>query len=879
MTLDSLKEHKTKRVKGSVLFTVLVVLMVLIVFLVGTLGIATAANRRAQNAFTSSQAQYTARSVVDGVVVAMQNVEDFKKAIDALPDYDAADPDKSKMIMDGSQVTLPTDQHYGTVQEVEVARQPSQYSFDETKQLWTEVNVLKVTATVRSGKEVSSYSTYITSALEAKETVIPPSGDRVLSGGTAAISTPSLSVGANVSMYGGAAVGFDITKLLNTTVDPYTYTFDPTQVSSGNANDSNVIEAPFSVYGSFELNGSDTTKIIFPSVGTGMTIWGDLGFQNGCVFGSGNNSLKTATAVNYSEMPFVYVEGMMKFYNNNANTCQMTGGDFPLMFVVGGIEQSSSANYRIPGDVYCLDTGTTTLRFNESSILNAWTGNLVNGTNNDLDYHCGGYYSPGSLSMEGTGTLTFNGDVVIDGDLTLKQSIVCNSDLIVMGNIIKENDAHTLKVNGTLYYNTAEGALTGVDPDDVDINDSADYTTSACYTSNKAVYDSLAAKYSGNAAVWNGLRKNMTNKTATSIAYNVYPWYMQKTWMLGLYDDATVDIKAFSEYNTVPRQFVDIATDVAKSQYDSIKSACITSLPDAFASVDPIIIDKPGTYVPTVDHPYMTITKETLHHEDWGDWTSTNWTANTEADATTGYEIVIDLANSELDEAWLVIEDGVWFNNKPFCIVMNDLDASGQYMENKVLNILFTGDSGADNQFQGFFTKYYQQNFINKGGNFYIPTGVACPVAATELKKPNIYIYSDVFPYVENADGTVSMKAGVDYASFTMATNDTFFVSAYAFAPGLQMNINKANNGSLTDNVLYYNGSPVVNTSTKANNCGGVSVIGGLLLAESSVGGAGKPTVIYYPSDPTIIPGSAGIVQDNKLQWFEEYQQNSYDAY
>ena len=338
MTLDSLKEHKTKRVKGSVLFTVLVVLMVLIVFLVGTLGIATAANRRAQNAFTSSQAQYTARSVVDGVVVAMQNVEDFKKAIDALPDYDAADPDKSKMIMDGSQVTLPTDQNYGTVQEVEVARQPSQYSFDETKQLWTEVNVLKVTATVRSGKEVSSYSTYITSALEAKETVIPPSGDRVLSGGTAAISTPSLSVGANVSMYGGAAVGFDITKLLNTAVDPYTYTFDPTQVSSGNANDSNVIEAPFSVYGSFELNGSDTTKIIFPSVGTGMTIWGDLGFQNGCVFGSGNNSLKTATAVNYSEMPFVYVEGKMKFYNNNANTCQMTGGDFPLMFVVGGIE-------------------------------------------------------------------------------------------------------------------------------------------------------------------------------------------------------------------------------------------------------------------------------------------------------------------------------------------------------------------------------------------------------------------------------------------------------------------------------------------------------------------------------------------------------------
>lgn len=865
MTLDRPKEQETKRVKGSVLFTVLVVLLVLIAFLVGTLGIATAANRRSQNAFTSSQAQYTARSVVDGVVMAMKNVEDFKEAIDALPDYDPNDPDSSKVVMDSTQVHLPLDQSYGEVQEVEIARQPSQYSFDETKQQWQEVNVLKVTATVRSGKEVSSYSTYITSAIEAKESTVPPTADRVLTGGTAAISTPSLSVGANVSTYGGAAIGFDIPSLLGTNLGPYKYSVPANGVNLGNAGDGNVFEAPFSVFGTAGLNGNVIT-LSFPSVATGFTFWGDFNIQNGCLLQTGNDLLKNTTRVNYSEMPYIYVEGTLNFQGNSQQMCRMPE-DFPLMLIIGKFEQQSSAGYTLPGDVYCLDTGTTSLKFNNSGALNAWTGNLVNGTNNDLSHYCGGYYSPGSLSMDGTGTFRFNGDVVIDGDFTMNQNVIVEGDLIVMGKMTNNTGSKdNLTVNGILYYNTTEGYLTNVNPDGGTISDNDDVLNSPAYTTNKAVYDRLAAVYGANKNVWTGLLSNMTNAVDGTLFYNVYPWYMQKTWMLGLFDENTAGINEFSMYTggsgtAVSRQIVKTPNDVATEQYDTLKNACATKLPDAYAAVDPIEITKPGTYVPTPEQPYFKIVGETEQV----------------ADPTTGYEIVIDLANSALDEAWLVIEDGVSFSNKPFAIVMNDLDASGQYMETKVLNILITGNVKADNQFAGIFTKYYQNTLLKGSGSFYIPTGVAAPAGATELRKPNIYIYSDVFPYIES-NGQITLDPNAQYRDFNTATNGTYFMSAYAFAPGLKMNMNKAENDSLKNDVIYYNGSPIKNTSG-AGNSWNVSVIGGLLLGESDAGDAGKPVVVYYPSSVTVLPGQEGFVQDNKLQWFEEYQQNSYDAY
>ena len=48
-----MNDHEKKgKVGGSVLFTVIVVMMVLVVFLMGTLGLASAANKRAQNSYT-----------------------------------------------------------------------------------------------------------------------------------------------------------------------------------------------------------------------------------------------------------------------------------------------------------------------------------------------------------------------------------------------------------------------------------------------------------------------------------------------------------------------------------------------------------------------------------------------------------------------------------------------------------------------------------------------------------------------------------------------------------------------------------------------------------------------------------------------------------
>ena len=57
------KSVAPRKVKGTVLFTVVCVMMVLIVFLIGTLALAGTASMRASNTYSSTQTQATARAV------------------------------------------------------------------------------------------------------------------------------------------------------------------------------------------------------------------------------------------------------------------------------------------------------------------------------------------------------------------------------------------------------------------------------------------------------------------------------------------------------------------------------------------------------------------------------------------------------------------------------------------------------------------------------------------------------------------------------------------------------------------------------------------------------------------------------------------------
>lgn len=64
---------KTKKLKGSVLFTVIAVMMVVLVFVMSALTIAGATNRRAYSDYSKAQAQYTARAALDATMASLRD--------------------------------------------------------------------------------------------------------------------------------------------------------------------------------------------------------------------------------------------------------------------------------------------------------------------------------------------------------------------------------------------------------------------------------------------------------------------------------------------------------------------------------------------------------------------------------------------------------------------------------------------------------------------------------------------------------------------------------------------------------------------------------------------------------------------------------------
>lgn len=70
------KVRRHKRTKGVVLFTVVAIMFMLLIMIMATLAVVSSANRRTYTKFKENQAYFTARSAVDGFVIAASNKTD-----------------------------------------------------------------------------------------------------------------------------------------------------------------------------------------------------------------------------------------------------------------------------------------------------------------------------------------------------------------------------------------------------------------------------------------------------------------------------------------------------------------------------------------------------------------------------------------------------------------------------------------------------------------------------------------------------------------------------------------------------------------------------------------------------------------------------------
>mgnify|MGYP004474440065 CR=1 FL=1 len=921
-----MNDHEKKgKVGGSVLFTVIVVMMVLVVFLVGTLGLASAANKRAQNSYTSSQAQYTARMAVESVLAAMQNDADVAERVYKLR---ANTPINVDISTDRLATAGTTGDAYGRIQSCTIENIGKDYYYVDNK--WDGRDIIKITATVQLGTQDSTVSAYILK--KEKDSVVnnTPSG-----GGGGLVTAGDATFGTKVSVFGGAGINLG-NKWRD--LDPSNpadllrgYSFDKDSSFSSQDTTSLQWEAPYVVNGSFTADGSGAA-LVFPKLGSGFTFWGNFGFNNEIAITSGNPAVLNAgssAALNYTDIPYIYVEDTL-IVTNGANGVNVTK-QIPLNIFCGSANITTTnslyANIYIMNDVpdvkeynpssgWVKDSSKSTnyIHFNGGSLLANWTYQLINGVDNPSTHVGGSIVSRGKLEISSNNeTGVVDGNLVVDDDLYITtQTFEVKGDLVVKGSLYLDvtQPDKKLKIGGNLYCNN------------VLIKQVKD---------GKEEY----VKYDkDNIALKNKISKEPTAYDSSK----GYPSYMTREYVLGL-TDATYTGKDASGKNVeLSRQFVNTLQDTMKTAMDPYKNAYYGLPTTAYGgkvdswwqkySVDPtsaagmdVRAYEPSDAVGPDDNKEIVIANTEIAVLRYGDYNKVN------------IRVVPDDSHPSI---WLIVDDGVSFSNmngyRGFIFedcgakaeeitegtnvklnkdgnpayqvtstgtyadyVKKDVaDANGEFQGKYSLNMLLRGS--VTMQQAGLMTRQYV-SLAETGINFQIYNAYGKPdTGIYKAERPNVYVYSANYngcdlskdptdPDVKDALDKIeaetryrpTTKNSCPYLNVT--TKDGYnmpkvefqgsaaFLSAYFMAPFLDIEAKKVDKtfGSCT---VYYNGHQV-----KSNAIG---IIGTMIGNGVNAGSDGAWVSLYYPSyippvTPPVAPEDETYMNSWALIQFENY--------
>ncbi|MDE6780477.1 MAG: hypothetical protein K2J40_03340 [Ruminococcus sp.] len=469
-----MKTEKKRSFRGAVLLTVVSVMSLLIVFLTSTLVLATAANNRAHKSYSSSQASYTARAVIDSILAAAKKDENFAIAMNSLKDSGSFDVN----------VDITTSAAgIGKVDKATISYAGKKQFYDNSKQEWVERDLISITADVTSGGETKTITAYV-----LKDPPQPGGGG---GGGGGFVTVGSATISNHTNSFGGTYLGIGMDKGTRYYKGDYNLLLNPdvkledkfylnrkdgavADIDASGAYIPNVpensdilvkfetgndqtIEAPFVVNGSLDVNTQ--THVYFPTKGSGMSVWGNMDIQNSS-FKVFSETVNNDTAVKYNqeitkfnEIPYIYVDSLLKLKN------QTIGDDkLPLNIFCGSIDAQQN-NVSLYADIYCQDSGKISHFGSDSaSVLYSWSNSVVNGTDTYLS-SCtsGNLYTKGNAEIK---MFTVNGNVKAEGWLKIANSTI-NGDVICGDNINLTNTT----IKGDLYY---KGSLTKDDASTVE---------------------------------------------------------------------------------------------------------------------------------------------------------------------------------------------------------------------------------------------------------------------------------------------------------------------------------------------------------------------------------------------------------------------------
>lgn len=906
-----MNDHEKKgKVGGSVLFTVIVVMMVLVVFLMGTLGLASAANKRAQNSYTSSQAQYTARMAVESVLAAMQNDADVAERVYKLR---ANTPINVDISTDRLATAGTTGDAYGRIQSCTIENIGKDYYYVDDK--WDGRDIIKITATVQLGTQDSTVSAYILK--KEKDSVVnnTPSG-----GGGGLVTAGDATFGTKVSVFGGAGINLG-NRWRN--MDPADalrgYSFDGSASFSSQDTTSLQWEAPYVVNGSFTADGSGAA-LVFPKLGSGFTFWGNFNFNNQIAITSGNPAVLNAgssTALNYTDIPYIYVEKTLSITNGAkgvnvtnkiplnilcGNTCIITTD--PIYANLYMMNDNTPDSEKVEKQVYWpefkIEKYANYINFNQGSLLSNWTYQLINGVDNPTEHVGGSIYAQDELCIDADNQKgVVEGSLVVDDDLLIStQEFVVEGDLVVKGKLKITNGR--VKVGGNFYHDNQAGD---------------DYTDK--------VFDSTGAT------------------ALTPDAYDSskgYPYYMTREYVLGLTDETYTGKDASGKNVTLARQFVNTLQDTMSTAMDPYKNAYYGLPTTAYGgkvdswwqkySVDPtsaagmdvrayepndavntpngkeivianteIAVLRSGNYdgvnirvVPDDSHPSIwLIVDENVSFGNMNGYSGFIFEdcGATVAEIPEGADVK---KNKDGNPAYQVTSTGTYAD-----YVKKDVaDANGEFQGKYSLNMLLRGSVAMNKA--GLMTRQYV-SLAETGTNFQIYNAYGKPdTGIYKAERPNVYVYSANYngcdlskdptdPDVKDALDKIEAQTGYRPTTknacpyLNVTTKDGYnmpkvnfeasaaFLSAYFMAPFLDIDAKKVDKtfGSCT---VYYNGHQV-----KSNAIG---IIGTMIGNGVNAGSDGAWVSLYYPSyippvTPPVAPDDETYMNSWALIQFENY--------
>lgn len=462
-----MKKDKNRKLRGSVLLTVVFVMSILIIFLFGTLALALAANNRAHVNYSSAQTGITARAVVDSAIKAIENNSVPGKAYSkAVGDLTAGNE-----IHIGAQFAGDGVGSFGEIEDVVISHAGTKEYYINDINKWEKGDLLKFTATVNMAGVRTQASAYV---LKFKQLENEGGGG----GGAGFVTTADAVFSTQTSLFGGAYLNLpEAPKAqLYSYEDDYltrrksrTFTNDAgTDYAPGYQrvylkNTGSVVEADFFVNN--DLYVENWRGFVFPTKGKGMTILGDFMFHNNAVSNLycnyyyndeiTHNKFNAATPIDFKDIPYLYVDGKIAGFEGNG-AVKLGNKDFPMNTFCGFIECTQANKSVIETNLYCMDSNGKSIISHDSDdtkdLLYDWSSSVVNRVDTKDEIIKGEICTKGDLTLR---NVQVNGTVRVEKNLTIqlgpnKQKVKVTGDVVCGGKI---EGIDNLECSGTIYCN------------------------------------------------------------------------------------------------------------------------------------------------------------------------------------------------------------------------------------------------------------------------------------------------------------------------------------------------------------------------------------------------------------------------------------------